>query len=444
MSSPLDRATARFGDKKILVFGLGLLGGAVGDARFFAKLGAKVTVTDIKSDVELDASVQQLASFPIDFRLGGHLEEDIWNTDYIIRNPSIPSDHPLLALARKIKKPILMRSSLFVDLAQIPVIGITGTRGKTTTTTMIYRILSKLSHKKVFLAGNISGMSDLELLDQIEDNNESLAVMELSSWQLQGFADSHISPHISVITNLYPDHLNRYPSLEAYYQDKRQILLYQNARDHAVLNRHQPEFHQWAQNLDSQVTWFDQQKLSPSLKLSIRGDHNRANAAAALSVAKILDLDEQKAIEILNTFSGVDYRLQTVAVKNNREFINDTTATTPVAAMAALDSLSQPPIIIVGGADKNLPIEEFAKTLNKKARKIILLTGTGTAKLSPLLDSHIVISEVSSMKQAVGQAYQAASDGDIILLSPGFASFGLFVNEFDRGEQFNQCVQNLE
>lgn len=444
MNSIIERAHRTFANKRVLIFGLGTLGGGIGDARFFAGLGAQVIVTDLKTETELAHSIQQLADYNISFHLGGHQEDDIWQADYILKNPSVPNDHPLIQLARKINKPVIMRSSLFAELSQIPIIGITGTRGKTTTTSMIFEILTKTTDRQVLLGGNIKGISDLELLSRIDDTKQPIAVMELSSWQLQGFAALNLSPHIAVITNLFPDHLNRYPSLEAYYHDKRQIVAHQTSGDYAVLNHQQPEFHQWAQTINSQVVWFDDSHIPPTLHLKLRGRHNYANAAAALSVANIVHIDPKAATAVLNQFAGVDYRLQTIAISNGIEWINDTTATTPVATMAALQSATKPPIVIVGGADKQLPLEDLAKALNQSTKKIILLQGSGTDKLLPLLKASLVLGPFDSMQTAVSSAKSVAHPGDVVILSPAFASFGLFVNEFDRGDQFNQCVRHLD
>ncbi len=441
--TPLEKAKQRFTGKRVLVMGLGLLGGAVGDVRFFSTIGASVRATDKKTATELEPSIAALKHFRCEFSLGGEKDEDIDWADCILRNPSIPQSHPLLERARQQGKPIMMRSTLFAELSDVNVVGITGTRGKTTTTVMVYELLKQLTKKQILLAGNIAGISDLELLEQIHQPNDFIAVMELSSWQLQGFKDQKISPHIAVITNLLPDHLNAYPNLELYYQDKKAILDYQQPDDYAILNADQPEFKSWTTSIPSQVRWVSPKDLSPELTLQIPGEHNRINAALALEVCRVLELDISAAINILNQFQGVPFRLQKIATKNSISFINDTTATTPTACMAALASCVAPPILICGGADKRLPLESFAQTLNHQTKSMILLSGSGTELLKPLLDTSKIAAEVNSMQAAVSRAVQIAQPGDTILLSPGFASFGLFNNEFDRGEQFNQCVNVL-
>jgi len=440
---PYQRAQQRFKGKNVLIMGLGLLGGGVGDTRFFCDLGANVRVTDQKNPDQLQSSVQALSGYPIEFFFGDQPTDSVQWADFIVRNPSVPETHPLLVEAERGNKTIIMRSSLFCELSQVPVIGITGTRGKTTTTMMIYALAQALSEKKVLLGGNIAGISDLELIKEIEDPNEYLAVMELSSWQLQGFAKAKLSPHISVITNLYPDHQNRYPSLQAYYQDKRNIITHQSDQDFAVLNESQSELHEWATKIASQTRWFSASRLPETVLLQVPGEHNCQNAAAALEVGKILGYSEVDCVSVLNNFHGVPYRLETIAKKNQVTYINDTTSTTPTAGEVALMSCPNPPILILGGADKNLPLETYATAINIRTKFVILLPGSGTDRIKPLIVSTLIRGEAVSMKEAVGLAEENASAGDTVLLSPGFASFGLFNNEFDRGDQFNQCVQEL-
>ncbi len=441
--TPYEIAEQRFAGKNVLILGLGLLGGAVGDTRFFCDVGANVKVVDQKTASELNPSITALMGYSVEYHLGEVDQNLISWADYIVRNPSVPENHPLLIAAKNIHKPILMRSSLFCELSQTSVIGITGTRGKTTTTMMIYEMVKELSLQNVLLAGNIAGMSDLELLKQIKNPADYIVVMELSSWQLQGFSDVRLSPHIGVITNLYPDHLNRYPNLDLYYTDKKNIVQWQHSQDYAVLNQAQPELHQWAAEIASQTRWFSPQQLPQHVSLKIPGEHNRQNASAAFVVGQILGYSESDIVRVLNQFTGVPYRLETIAIMDGITYINDTTSTTPTAGEVALNACPHPPILICGGADKNLPIETYAEQVNTRAKSIVLLKGSGTNRIKPLLKPSLILGEVDSMKTAIQLARTHAVQGDVILLSPGFASFGLFNNEFDRGEQFNQCVKEL-
>jgi UDP-N-acetylmuramoylalanine--D-glutamate ligase len=440
---PIDHCKRDFENKKILIFGLGVLGGAAKDAAFFASIGATVRATDQKSEEELSTTLTFLKPYPITFSLGGHSKADIDWADCIMRNPGVPVDHPLLLEARAQKKPIYMRSSLFARYANCPIIGVTGTRGKTTTTAMIHHLLSAQTDKQCLLGGNINNISDLELLTKITNPDNTIAILELSSWQLQGFQESKISPHIAVATNLYPDHLNRYASLETYYQDKRAIIKHQTASDYFVANQSQPEFHDWIKNYPGTVKWFSKDQLPKEFILKNNASHNQANAAAALTVASIYNPDLHTSTKLLSQFAGVPFRQQIIRTHQEITWVNDTTATSPDATIAAISAFASPSIFIIGGADKNLPLESLAEAINQHLDRVILFSGTGTDQLQPLIEAQKILGIATSMDQAVKLAATNAHKGDTVVLSPGFASFGLFINEFDRGTQFNQCVQNL-
>lgn len=440
---PIDQFQQDYKDKKVLIFGLGLLGGAAKDAAFFASMGAKVKATDQKSAAELKTTLDFLAPYTIDYTLGNHTQADIDWADVIVRNPGVSNNHPLMEYARSQKKPVVMRSSLFAAYAQCPIIGITGTRGKTTTTAMIHHLLSALSGKQCLLGGNLNDISDLELLSHITKPDQTYAILELSSWQLQGFREAKLSPHIAVATNLYPDHLNKYPDQAAYYLDKQAIIAHQHTSDFFIANANQSEFREWVHEYPGRVVWFSKQDLSPDMKLKNNADHNRDNAAAALAVAKVCGLDETQAQNLLTEFKGVPFRQQIIREHKGITWINDTTATSPDATIAAINTYNQNTIYLLGGADKHLPLQKLATAINSKLDKIILFSGAGTDRLIPLLDEQKIMGVVSSMESAVKLANSSAKLGDTIILSPGFASFGIFINEFDRGTQFNQCVQNL-
>jgi UDP-N-acetylmuramoylalanine--D-glutamate ligase len=440
MMTPFEAAQERFANKKILIVGLGLLGGGVGDVRFFCDCNASVRATDIKTTEQLHDSIETLKNYTVSYTLGKHDNGDIDWADIIVKNPSIPDNNELITYAHSIHKPVIMRSSLFCELCKSTVIGITGTRGKTTTTTLIYEMVKKLSGKKVLLGGNIAGISDLELLKEIDHPESTIAVLELSSWQLQGFAHAKISPHMSVITNLYPDHLNQYKTIDEYYEDKQNIIAFQNSGDIAILNADCQLLHRWAKTAKSTIKWFSKSDLPKSVKLKIPGDHNLQNAAAAYQAGIHLGYQPGPIVTVLNNFSGVPFRMETIATKDGITYINDTTSTTPVAGVTALKASPNPPILICGGNDKNLPIEDFAYAINTRTKFVVFLPGTGTERIKPLIVSTLILGETESMEQAIKIAHDNAMQGDVILLSPGFTSFGLFNNEFDRGKQFNSCV----
>lgn len=436
--------------KRVLIMGLGLQGRGVGDAKVFAEAGAEVTVTDLKSEVELSESIKKLTPHDIRFVLGRHEEKDFKATDVVIRNPDVPRTSPYLNVARQAMIPIKMDSSLFAKYCPVPIIGITGTRGKTTTAMMIYEIIKKHFKGHVYLGGNVPGNATLELIQEVSKSphTKTMIVLELSSWELAGWDEERISPHIAVFTNFYEDHLNRYRSMDAYFKDKLVILGYQNKSDWAVLNEENEWTEQAASHTKAQISWFSSGDIPEEITLSIPGDHNRSNAAAALGVARIIGISETASLKTLMNFKGVPFRLEPIATIDGVTYVNDTTSTTPVAAAAALRAMSSPLILIAGGSSKNLDLTPFIKEIQLKStliRKMVLLPGAGTDELLQTLGrDHRVDGVFSNFRDAIARARTFAKPGDTVLLSPACASFSMFKNEFDRGEQFNQIVRSWQ
>jgi UDP-N-acetylmuramoylalanine--D-glutamate ligase len=442
--TPFEKFKKAYQGKKVLVMGLGLLGGGVGVARIFAEIGAKVTVTDLKNEKGLAPSLKKLQGLEIRFVLGKHDEKDFKTHDLIIRNPAVPKNSPFLQIARKNKISITMDTSLFTKFCARPLIGVTGTRGKTTTATLIYELL-KGAGKNVFLGGNIKGVATLPLLKKIRDG--SIIVLELSSWELQGFDWEKISPHIAVITNIYQDHLSRYQNMEEYVNDKKVIFKYQKSSDFLVLNQKNAYTRKIAKNAKSKTVWFSAKDFPAGWKLRLIGKHNKENAAAALKVGEIMKLEPLWMKPVLETFRGVEYRLEEIREIDGVKYINDTTSTTPAASLAAIKSFKNPIILLAGGASKNLDLSELAFVISKKVKKLVLLEGTATDELASLINQtgggRKVLGRFNNFKKAIMAARQTAAPGNVILLSPGCASFGMFQNEYDRGNQFNKIVRSL-
>lgn len=437
--TPFEQFAADFRNKRVLIFGLGVQGRGVGDAKLFAEVGAQVTVTDIKNHEELQPSLKKLQEYEITYLLGGHTEVNLYDFDVVIRNASVSWVHPLLIQARDMEIPIETDETLFVDYAKPQkCVGITGTRGKSTTTHLIYHLLSN-HFSKVIEAGNISPTPSLELLRNFDP--EAWYVFEFSSWQLQPMHYNEWSPKYAVLTNIYPDHLlDR--TYEEYQHDKAAIFLYQQPEDYVFFNRDNPESKKLAQNAPGQVCWFsseDTQELP--IPKSLVGTHNRENIAAAVSLARILGVDTIEAH--LATFRSLPFRLEEITNIDGSPIINDTTSTTPIAATKALAAYPNS-VVILGGTTKKLPVEELIKTANDLADKIILLSGSGTDEIKSKLLADKVVGEFSSLKSAFEQALKVKKPNQAILFTPGFTSFGLFTNEFDRGEQFNQIVHEYE
>ena len=435
-----------FKNKNILILGLGLLGRGVRDAIFFAEQGANVTVTDLKTKEELANSLDKLKPYQINFTLGEHKAEDILNADLIIRNAGIPQNSLFLKLAQKNKIPVEMDESLFAKYCPCPIIGITGTRGKTTTTTLISKILKEnLPDKKIYIAGNIQGEATLPLINKVTSND--LVVLELSSWQLQGFHSSKISPHIAVFTNIYPDHMNSYKNMTDYIYDKKAIYKYQTKNDYCFLNKDQAKIKNLAPEITSTIKYFSKQDVPTDWQIKIMGEHNLENIGAAVQVAKLFKISKPQIKSSVESFFGVEHRLELVKTINKINFINDTTSTTPISGQKALESINGPIILIAGGASKQLKLDVFAKSICNRVKALILLQGTATLELESEIKKNncenLISGRFDNFEQAVKQAYAISLPGDTILLSPGCASFGMFKNEYDRGDQFKKIVNQL-
>ncbi len=420
--------------------GLGLLGRGVGDARYLAEYGAELIVTDLKSREALASSVAELASFPnIKFVLGEHRLEDFRDRDLIIKAAGVPLDSPYVVEAKKNAIPVRMSADLFAEISNIPIIGVTGTRGKSTVTHMVYVIL-KESGKPVLLGGNVRGVSTLALLKEVTPSHT--AVLELDSWQCQGLGEASMSPHVAVFTTLYQDHLNYYKDDPAQYlADKANIFLRQKPEDVLVLGKQCAPtiIDAYGDLIESKTFVVDTDKLPDTWELRVPGQHNRYNAALALTVARALEISDDTSRVALESFVGVPGRLELVREKGGVRIYNDTTATTPEATLAALSALDPTQtILIMGGADKDLDMNALLLKL-KEVKRIILLSGTGTSRVLEFIPDASVFDDLG---KAVTEAFASAGEGDTILFSPAFASFGMFKNEYDRGDQFIALVHD--
>ena len=442
-----------FAGKRITVMGLGLLGRGVGDAEFLAKCGAQVLVTDKKSETELAESVAKLKQYSnITFKLGGHDINDFIQCDMVLKAAGVPLDSAEIAAARAANIPVVMSTALFAKYASeagATIVGVTGTRGKSTTAQMIYEVLKAVG-KKVLLGGNVRGISTLAMLPLVE--KDTIVVLELDSWQLQGFGELEISPRIGVFTNFYPDHMNYYKGdMETYFADKANIFAHQKPGDTLIVGYDvQQRMLQSRFYPKSNVLLADMHDIVEWGNLTLLGNHNRQNAACAAKALQQLGVEEAMIQKALKTFSAVPGRLEFVREINRVKIYNDNNATTPEAtaaglvAVAGLVGNTQPIVLIMGGSDKGLNMDNLIHEANHIADKIILLQGTGTERIKDSLTKRKVV--VDSLEQAVSESFkylQSQDKGGIILFSPAFASFGMFKNEYERNDQFVALVKNL-
>lgn len=443
MNNLREELKNKYQTKKILVVGLGIQGSGLGVTKFFADLGARVTVTDAKTAEQLSQSIEKLKDYNIKYVLGHHDVSDFVTADLIIKGPGVPWTRPEIIAAKEKHIPIEMEGSLFASLCPAPIVGITGTRGKSTTTHLIYEVIKKAGHT-VHLAGNIPNVSTISMIYDIKPDD--IVVLELSSWQLSGFHKHKISPHIAVFTNFYPDHLNYYKTMDDYLFDKKAIYLYQQENDFLIANKSLQETIE-NDKVRSNVLYFDDSQFP--YDLSLQGTHNKENAAAALKVAEVLKLDREESIQTICAYKGLPYRQEVIGEKDGIIFINDTTSTTPVAAVSAIKTFRDKPIIhILGGNAKGLPTEELLSELIH-VDKIVLLKGTFTDEIMSELRSKYndkISSVYESLDDAVTEAYRLAKDqprGAYILFSPAATSFAMFKNEFDRGDHFTAMARRI-
>jgi UDP-N-acetylmuramoylalanine--D-glutamate ligase len=441
----MDSYREFFKGKKITVLGLGLLGRGVGDTAFLAECGAELIVTDKKTEEELRTSLDTLSRFSnITYVLGEHRMEDFEGRDMILVSAGVPLDSPYVARAREEGTGIAQSAALFALLSGIPVIGVTGTRGKSTVTHMIHHALSEVTGEKILLGGNIRGISNLELLREVEE--DSLVVMELDSWQLQGFGWAKVSPQISVFTNFMEDHMNYYHGdMGAYFNDKAQIFLHQKEGATLVTI---PEVFRRIKNMNpgdtllQEVVLVDESTLPDEFLLRIPGEHNRQNAALALEALKAAGLTEEEALTGLSTFTSVEGRLEYMGNMRGLHVYNDNNATTPFATMTGLKAVARGKnvVLIAGGAYKEVDPTPLVPVLNEYCKHVLLLAGTGTDKIKDQVDAEVF----GTLSDAVEAAFRLGEEGDTILFSPGFASFGMFKNEYDRNDQFIALIKRYE
>jgi UDP-N-acetylmuramoylalanine--D-glutamate ligase len=459
----------QFKGKKITIMGLGILGRGLGYTKFLAECGADLIVTDLKTKEQLATSVKALKKYThstsfdkaqnktlragnIKFVLGEHRLEDFRDRDMIIKAAGVPLDSIYIKEAQKNGIPIEMDVSLFIKCApEVILIGITGTRGKSMTTALTYEILKqneKFLGVKVYIGGNVRGVATLPLLKKVKAGD--ILVAELDSWQLQGFGDAKISPHISVFTSFMQDHMNYYKNdLKKYFEDKKNIFKYQKKGDMLIIR---PGVKKLIKNTKGKLTIVSARDVK-NYDFSVPGKFQQENLACAVAVAKLFKISESKIKKAVLDFKGVEGRLQYVKTVWGVKIYNDNNATTPEATMAGIEALSVSPrsdlgerkiILICGGADKKLPLDNFVKIVNKYCKAVVMIPGTGTEKLITNYKLRITNEVGKNLKDIVQRALKYAQKGDTLLFSPSFASFGMFNNEYERNDLFMKIIKNLK
>ena len=450
----------------VTVMGLGLNGGGLASARFFAEHGAKeVIVTDMKSEQDLAPSVAELRRYPnIRFVLGGHRLDDFSAADIVIKNPGVKREgNPYLAAARCIETDI----SLFLRFSPAPILGVTGSKGKSSTVSALHYGLRQCGIP-AFLGGNIT-VSPLTFL--AETRADTPVVLELSSWQLGDLAQCpQFKPKIALLTAIMPDHQNWYGAMEPYVADKKIIYRNQDHSDYTICNYDDEWGAVFAEETAGRVFWYStkplpqprlgawiesdgsvrirleagkDQLLLPS-RIAVPGMTLKQNVMAASLALALYGVPVADIPGCMQNYHGIPHRLEFFYETEQFKFYNDSAATIPEAAAAAVNAFDSPIILITGGTDKKLDFNDLAPEL-KKAKALFLLAGTGTDKLLPLLRTQQTpffgtFDNLSVLLQALKHEISSAKQ-EMVVFSPGATSFGMFKNEFDRGKRFKEAVQ---
>lgn len=467
MSDPAS--LSGFTGKRVTVMGLGVLGGGAGIARYLAEHGAIVTVTDMRDATALGDSLNSLRELPITFHLGGHRMDDFraGAADIVVRNPGVPMTSPYLKTARDDRIRVEMEMSLFFRICPAPILGVTGTKGKTTVSALTGEILRHWK-SDTLLAGNM-GLSAMMELDRLD--TKTPVAIELSSFQIEALNEHHLSPHVAVLTNISEDHLDRYESFEQYAATKLGLTHAMRSNDVVVYNiddervrdvEHQTRARLFPFGLNDpgiDGAWESaehllvrngdkEERFQRSSVLGLSGDHGTGNALAAIAGAHVYGAPAEAIARGLESFNGVPNRLEEVVTVDGVRYVNDTSATAPAAAIAGIRVLAPRASrlhLIAGGADKRTDLRPLADAMRESRASVYLLEGTATPALSEMLAERevTVIGRFGSMIDAVKHAARRAEDGDIVALCPGCASFGMFRNEFDRGAQFREAVVRM-
>jgi len=439
--------------RKALVIGLAREG--VDLTRFLTHHGAEVVVTDRKRAEDLGEAMAQLGGVNVTYRLGGHHASDLDGIDVVYASPGVPPEHELLTQARSQNIQVSSLVELFFALCPAPILGITGSAGKSTTTSLVGDIFAAAG-RDVFVGGNIGR----PLLGQlVHMSRSSWVVLELSSFQLEPL---HVSPHIALVTNVTPNHLDRHPTMEAYWAAKGQILAHQSPSDWAVLNaddawtlRYRPRGRLLRFSLEGVVegAYLAEQHLmllgEPLLDVAevpLRGRHNLANVLAAAAVAHAAGIDRVPMRAAIEAFTGVAHRLQTVAERDGVRFVDDSIATAPERSIAALQAYDEPVVLIAGGRDKHLPMQAWAGLIAKRVKHVVLLGEMGDmveAAIHTVDPTYAAISRAATMDEAIAQAARVSRSGDVVLLSPGGTSYDMYTDFEERGRDFARAVADL-
>lgn len=449
------------GDQHFVVLGLARQGLAV--TRWLVEQGAQVTVSDAKPEVELQDPIAALRDLDVKFVLGRHPLSLLDECDVLCLSGGVPIDLPIVSEAQRRGIPLTNDAQLFVERCPAPIVGITGSAGKTTTATLTGEIL-KAAHHTTWVGGNIGNPLIGDLSEILPTDR---VVMELSSFQLDVMT---VSPHVAAVLNITPNHLDRHPSMEAYIEAKRHILDYQSFDDVAVLGYDNEISRALSGRANGYVRFFSREKIvgrGAFLKgdrilvvqnraeevcrlgdIQLRGDHNVLNVLAACTLTSPLGVGVEPMAQAIRDFKGVAHRLQLVREVNGVKYYDDSIATAPERLIAGVNAFSEPIVLLAGGRDKHLPWEEAAQLIVERVRELIVF-GEMADLVQAAVETQLKrsgermleeIHHVKTLEDAVATAAQVARSGEAVLLSPGGTSYDAFQDFAERGDKFQELV----
>lgn len=450
----------------MVVLGLARQGKAL--ARYFAVQGAEVVVSDLKGREQLAGVIDELADLKLEYRLGAHPEGLLEGADLLCLSGGVPADLPLAEQARSRGIPVSNDSQLFLEASPAPVIGITGSAGKTTTTELVGRMARAEAERRgvqAWVGGNIGR----PLLSEVGTIGEDdLVVMELSSFQLEVMSQS---PQIAAVLNLTPNHLDRHGTMAAYTEAKARLLDFQAESDIAVLGRDDPGAWALRERVAGRLLSFgmryfegegsyleggqvrlvldgEERRVFPAETIQLRGPHNLLNVLAATAIAGAAGMHDASIAAGVDGFTGVEHRLEFVRQREGVQWFNDSIATAPERAIAAIRSFGEPLVLMVGGRDKDLDWNELVRVIRQRVDRLVLF-----GEIGPLIERMLAEAgpserpyatrRVESLEPAVAAAAELAEAGDVVLLSPGGTSFDEFDDFAARGERFKDLVRSL-
>lgn len=430
-----------YSGKQVAILGYGVEGESA--YRYFKSQGAQVTICDRDADLDLPPAAGS--------QLGGNYLKDLDQFDLVVRSPGV------LPASLATKAPITSVTNEFLARSKAKVIGVTGSKGKGTVATLIYELL-QAAGKRVWLGGNI-GKPPLDFVDALKADD--LVVLEMSNLQLW---DIKRSPHVAVILEIFPEHLDwHHGNMAEYVATKANIVRYQGPNDVVIYNsknqyatdigessaaKHIPYLNESGANINNGAFYVRNEEIANTADVRLLGDHNLQNACAAIAAAWLFTADKQAIQKALRNFKGLKHRLELVAEKHQVKYFDDSIGTTPESTIAAINSFDQPKILILGGSDKGANFDNLAKVIIQSEVNFTILIGDTAVELKRALlkagyNKAQIIEGLITMEQVVKTAATKANSGDVVLLSPACASFGMFRNYQDRGNQFRASVNKL-